>query len=382
VIPEDPDLRRAMDHRSGSPSPEFRVRLHSVLSEGRPAMNWLPAVAVATVVALSVASVGVLLAARNLARPTHGGPVSAARTASPSPLPTESPVALPTQTSLSAPSRDIVWAFVDYRLLFRSRDRGQTWERRQLPAPESAAGRLVFTFTDSDNGWALLAVNPATQCQAEGVTTWHTSDGAVTWHQLQTSGIAEAQCKEFIAFVDPKDGFLTAWDDNSRPTIYRTSDGGATWKPSRLPDPPGFTTEGGGFTLHAQEVVRRGNVLLVTAYGMQESGGEAYVFRSADGGATWTYAANIPNAAIAVAFVTESRWLQVIIPGQSVETSDAGKSWHPYASDYGQAAPVSPQVVFGDASVGYATVRGSIQRTEDGGLHWTMIKTPGVAQPG
>jgi photosystem II stability/assembly factor-like uncharacterized protein len=382
VIPEDPDLRRAMDHRSGSPSPEFRMRLHRVLSDGRPAMNWLPALAVATVVALSVASVGVLLAARNLTHPSHGGPVSAARTASPTPLPTESPVALPTQTSLSAPSRDIVWAFVDYRLLFRSRDRGQTWERRQLPAPESAAGRLVFTFTDSDNGWALLAVNPATQCQAEGETIWRTSDGAVTWRQLKTSGIAEAQCKEFIAFVDTKDGFLSAWDDNSPPTIYRTTDGGVTWKGSRLPDPPGFKSQAGGFTLRAHEVVRLGNSLLVTAYGVQESGGMGFVFKSADAGATWTYAANIPNPAIAVAFVSETRWLQVIVPGQSLETTDAGKTWHAYASDYAQAAGVSPQVVFGDASVGYATVRGSIQRTEDGGLHWTMIKTPGVAQPG
>jgi photosystem II stability/assembly factor-like uncharacterized protein len=34
--------------------------------------------------------------------------------------------------------------------------------------------------------------------------------------------------------------------------------------------------------------------------------------------------------------------------------------------------------VFGDANVGYATVRGSIQRTTDGGAHWTAIKTPGT----
>jgi photosystem II stability/assembly factor-like uncharacterized protein len=81
---------------------------------------------------------------------------------------------------------------------------------------------------------------------------------------------------------------------------------------------------------------------------------------------------------LAVAIVTESRWLQVIVPGQSVETTDAGKTWHAYASDYAQAAPVSPQVVFGDASVGYATVRGSIQRTDDGGLRWSQIKTPGT----
>ena len=33
---------------------------------------------------------------------------------------------------------------------------------------------------------------------------------------------------------------------------------------------------------------------------------------------------------------------------------------------------------FGDATTGYATVRGSLQRTTDGGAHWTAIKTPGT----
>lgn len=385
MIPEDPELRRALDARSGEPSPEFRGGLHQALARGRPATNWIPAIAVATVIVLTVASVGVLLATRNLAHPPHGGLVSGARTASPTTSPIESPVVLPSEAYLSAPSRDVVWAFVDYRLLFRSQDSGQTWERRQLPQGVDT-GRLVFTFADADNGWAMLAISPATQCQAEGAQIWHTADGANTWRLITSvaperaggNGIRAEQCKEFISFVDKARGFVTAWDDNSPPTIYRTIDGGATWKSSRLPDPPGFQSGTGGFTLRAQDVYRLGNVLLVTAYGMQESGGKGYVFKSIDGGAGWTYTATIPSPAIAVAFVTESRWLQVILPGQSVETTDAGRSWHAYASDYGQAAPVSPQVVFGDASVGYATVRGSIQRTEDGGLHWKYIKTPGT----
>src|SRR5207245_10840258 len=100
-------------------------------------------------------------------------------------------------------------------------------------------------------------------------------------------------------------------------------------------------------TVGAHEWCRLGHVLRVTAYGMQESGGKGYGFKSIGGGAGWTYTAPIPSPAIAVAFVTESRWLQVILPGQSVETTDAGRSWHAYAYAYGQAAPVSPQVVFG-----------------------------------
>jgi photosystem II stability/assembly factor-like uncharacterized protein len=61
-----------------------------------------------------------------------------------------------------------------------------------------------------------------------------------------------------------------------------------------------------------------------------------------------------------------------------METTDGGASWHAYTSDYSQAAPIAPEVVFGDANVGYATVRGEIQRTTDGGARWSKIKTPGT----
>ena len=351
---------------------------------GRPATNWIPAIAAATVIVLTLISVGALLASRYLSRP-QGGMASGARTPSSTATPTTSPVQLPSETYLSAPSRDVVWAFVDFRLLYRSQDRGQTWDLRRLP-PAEGGGPITFSFVDADNGWALLPGSPATQCQAAGVQVWRTSDGADSWRLIASveapdsadNGLGPTQCKEFISFVDKAHGFITAWDDNSAPTIYRTVDGGATWKPSQLPDPPGFKTYGAGDALRAHEVFGFGDTLLLTAYGMQPSGGKGYVFKSTDGGATWRYAAEVPQAAIAVAFVTESRWLQVIVPGQSMETTDAGKTWHPFASDYGQAAPVSPQVVFGDSAVGYATVRGSIQRTEDGGVHWAYIKTPGT----
>jgi photosystem II stability/assembly factor-like uncharacterized protein len=386
MIPDDPELRRAFDARSGNVTPQFRARMHGAVAAGRPARNFTPAIALVTVVALTAASVGILLAARTLGHPLHGGLVSAARTADPSPLPSESPVELPSQAFLSAPSRDVVWAFVDFRLLFQSTDGGQTWQRRQLPVEWETSGPVTFSFADADNGWALVSGSPATECQAAAAQVWRTSDGAKTWLLIASvdadhnavNGLGAAQCKASISFVDKTNGFVTAWDDNSAPTIYRTTDGGSTWKSSRLPDPPGFKTTGAGFVLNAHEVFGFGTTLLLSAYGMQPSGARGYAFKSTDGGATWVFAAAIPSPSIDVAFVTESRWLQVILPGQSMETSDAGKSWHLYASDYGQAAPVAPQVVFGDPSVGYATVRGSIQRTEDGGLHWTYIKTPGT----
>ena len=101
-------------------------------------------------------------------------------------------------------------------------------------------------------------------------------------------------------------------------------------------------------------------------------------YRSTDGGAHWLYVATAGNAGGTLALITATHWLELILPGQSLETTDGGKTWHYSTSDYSQAAPVAPEVVFADSEVGYATVRGEIQITQDGGQHWTSIKTPGT----
>jgi photosystem II stability/assembly factor-like uncharacterized protein len=118
-----------------------------------------------------------------------------------------------------------------------------------------------------------------------------------------------------------------------------------------------------------------GSVVLLDASGGQQS---KDVFRSTDGGATFSFASKVPTFEGTVAFVTATRWLQIATSSSSKETTDGGVSWHAFTTDYSQAAPFAPDVVFGDGSVGYATVRGAIQRTIDGGAHWTTIKTPGT----
>ena len=285
---------------------------------------------------------------------------------------------MPQPAELSVPSANVAWVYFAQGFLFRSTDRGGTWEQRPLPVSRPGVGPEI-SFVDDQNGWYSTSGSPETQCNGQLAAIWRTTDGGATWQLLNTAGISTSQCKEGLSFVDPTHGFLAAWDDNHRPTIYRTADGGKSWAGATLPDPPGSATQGGGVALRAGLVRSFGSTLLVSALGNQAA---PYVFRSTDGGATWgAIAQGALSGANDIVFVTASRWLQLIAIDQSLETTDSGRTWHPYSTDYSQAAPIAPLIVFGDSLIGFATVRGSIQRTVDGGFHWVVIQTPGTRAP-
>jgi hypothetical protein len=291
------------------------------------------------------------------------------------------PIALPATAQLSAPSSYVVWALMVDQYLYRSTDRGATWHQRPLP-PNFMSGfpRPQISFVNDQEGWLSTGGSPETQCNAEVVQVWHTTDAGATWQSLGTKGVSDSQCKGELSFVDANRGFLDGSDPNRPPVIYRTVDGGRSWAAGKpLPDPPGFKTVGAGFNLQPGLVRAFGSTLLLPVSGWQESGTSVeYAFQSTDGGATWTYVARGKDAGIAIAFVTANRWLQLVNAGQSFETTDAGATWHLSRSDYSNAAGVATDFVFADSKVGYGTVRGEITRTVDGALHWATIKSPGT----
>ena len=264
----------------------------------------------------------------------------------------------------------MVWALVGGTRLFRSSDRGDTWAERSLaggPTPEA------ITFVNDREGFLLIAGDPGTLCGSAIPQVFNTSDGASTWQKRAALGFADP-CKSDLSAASSTQVFAVGLDPNKAAVVYRTQDGGLNWQVSKpLPNPPAPVTTGG---LYPHRVKAFGSTLLMEAtLGPPATG---YVYRSTDGAASWSYVTTAPPTDGFVTFVTASRWITISAPGDSKETTDGGATWHAYTTDYSQAAPVAPAIVFGDANVGYATVRGAIQRTIDGGAHWTTIKTPGT----
>jgi photosystem II stability/assembly factor-like uncharacterized protein len=300
--------------------------------------------------------------------PTVSPSQSPSPTASPSATPSPTPIVLPSTAELSAPSGNVVWALVGGTRLFRSNDRGETWSERGVPA---GLANVDIAFADDANGLLLSTGSPASQCQTQTVKLYKTADGAATWTQITATGIADAMCKNGLAVADATHAFFAASDPNDPAVVYRSADAGSTWQasgPLAGRSAAVYNTPGRPRAF--------GSVVFIDATPSQQSRG---VFQSSDGGATFGLVSAAPIVESPVAFVTQTRWLQLGPPASSKETTDGGASWHAFTTDYSQAAPIAADVVFGDASVGYATVRGEIQRTIDGGAHWTKIKTPGTA---
>ena len=372
---DENELRRALEARSGEVTPEYRARLRRSVDDAPAAAassSWMAAIAVVVVTLLTATSVAVLLAARNA---RHLGPLaSGPRVTSPSPPPTESPIPNPMTVIVSAPTTNVIWVLVGFDQLYRSTDKGNHWERRTFPPN---VGARSMSFISEREGWVLQPGSPATQCQADSPPgIWHTTDGGSTWSELQSIGFADAQCKTTITFVDSRHGFVGASDPNHQPTVYRTADGGRSWKGSTLPDPPDFASSGGGFTLAAGWIKQFGGTLYLMASGAQDDAvrDRQYIFVSIDGGASWRWKQKI--ASPYTVMVTESRWLQ-LAPGKPEETVNGGQQFHPFESDFSAVSSgATVQASFADADLGYAVAAGILRRTTDGGTHWTVVGTP------
>ena len=287
---------------------------------------------------------------------------------------------------LSAVSATTAWASGSLGTVLRTTDRGATWQQVGPPGTQDLQFRDIEAF-DADHAVIMsIGANPS------DFRIYVTANGGQTWALtfVNSEPTAFYDCMTFfdsrrgLALSDPPDGVHFR--------VIATDDGGLTWHvtgaqmPDALPGEFAFAASGQCIT---SDHGRR-------AWFGTGGGAQARVFRSDDGGASWTVAptpiASGPTAGIfALAFRGQQHGLAVggdflaetASPDNFARTADGGASWsllpaapHEYRSgatwvDGHTALAVGP------SGSDVSTDAGSTwQRFDDGSLHTVDCARP------
>lgn len=169
--------------------------------------------------------------------------------------------------------------------IFKSTDRGKTWSAPRTGLPPVSGSRHTvpiskFAFAPGNPDRIYAAVGQPRTREGRCGQLWRSDDGGDSWKMIVQNGLP-ADLSLFDLSVDPSCGEkLLASSDRG---VWRSDDGGVNWSPSS-----------GGLPLHLRtrrlaRCAARPDVVYVT---LRQKGGEtpwsAGVWRSDDGGRTWT----------------------------------------------------------------------------------------------
>ena len=216
------------------------------------------------------------------------------------------------------------WAVGDQGTIMHTTDGGLTWTPQTSGVSDNLTG---VTFTDAQRGWAVGETIDQYDVSTGVILT--TSDGGQHW-TTQTTPVPDAALSD-VAFSDSRHGYAVGeiWGDSSSnaTVILGTSDGGATWMKELTYTPP-MTGNSSDGELRA---IACGDAAHAVAVGYDDSYAE--IFRTTNGGQTW------------------------IRSGQHL--------WPQFFR------PTLTDVVFVDATHGWAVGDGMVIKTADGGVTWT-----------
>ncbi|MEM1055537.1 MAG: T9SS type A sorting domain-containing protein [Bacteroidota bacterium] len=216
--------------------------------------------------------------------------------------------------------------------LYRSRDGGQTWEPRGLDAT-GTIGRIVVHPTDSDRVWVAAAGKLFEKDDARGV--FRTTDGGTTWTRTLAVDDSTGAIDLVVNPRSPDTLYAATWTRQRRPDlrryggpgsgVWRSADGGATW--SRLTN--GLPSGSLG-RIGVAVAASRPNV--VYAVLTDTIGNTIGTYRSTDGGDTWTSLPGADSVSYGWWFgqirVDPTDWRRVWTPWLNLyRSSNAGGTW-------------------------------------------------------
>jgi len=179
------------------------------------------------------------------------------------------------------------WAVGDNGTIVSTTDGGAHWMRQAVATGDSFAS---VVFTDASNGWATSNAPIQYGGSYSGFTDWqasiwHSTDGGQTWSPETVP--ASASLLKRIVFVNPSTGFAAGlkragYDNFGHPTvfggIYGTTDGGRTWNEILA------TTAGLTFTSLSFTDASNG---WASGFPLSSGYADTCTFHTADGGKSW-----------------------------------------------------------------------------------------------
>ena len=274
-------------------------------------------------------------------------------------------------------------------LIWFTADGGQNWTRSD--ALDVGQGGDFYTpgvlqFTDLLHGWLLI--HAGNGMNHDYVFIFSTQDGGKTWKRTVDPFMdnLDMSCtKTGMSFSDANTGLVTGDCNGVVPNsvyLYRTTDGGNTWKKVYLPAaaklPDMFTNESNVCGSYSPGFMGQTAWLIVKCNTYDPGVAQNFFYTSANGGQTWTWQ-SLPAQVDFVQFLPPSTagakpgvgWFAG--GGRVYLTEDGGKTWLPVSGLGGEGQPdfINQTTGWMVAMTGDSII---LEQTTDGGANWTQLK--------
>lgn len=252
------------------------------------------------------------------------------------------------------------WAVGLSRGFFKTTDEGATWSvNRTGPS----LGFYDLDFGDASRGAAVGETSGFWDFTGRTLI-WRTSDGGTTWRPANVSGTSAP-----LGAVDFGDA-THAWAAGRWGTMLASADGGVTWTAQATPSDVSAIDLTGVSFIDAQKG---------WAVGTDSGSGESFFIKTTDGGTTWNLIDVIGNSYLFHCdFVDANNGWASGMSGIVWHTSDGGATWSPQVLPSTNVYTRTYGLDFVNGTQGWlVSNQGRVYVTSNAGASWSVQKTVG-----